>query len=282
MNDLTGGMTDALEYIENNLTEDISVEDIAARAFLSPFYFQKIFHVLCGYTVGEYIRMRRLSCAAQELMSGDVKVIDTAMRYGYSSPDSFSKAFAAFHGISPSAVKNGGESGTVIRSFAPLRIKISLEGGNMLEYSIKEKASFTIVGYARKFSTDTSYAEIPQFWQEHFRSGRGKHIMGKFGACLDSDGKNFEYIIADNYMQQNDIPEGCVTRTIRGGLWAVFPCRGELPDSLQSVNTKIWSEWLQSLKGYELDGDLDIEVYFPPAKDPKDNYSEIWIPVRKV
>ena len=92
---------DAIEYIEANITEDLTIAGIASQVNLSAFYFQKGFAMLCGYTVGEYIRMRRLSLAGSELLSSDVKVIDLAVKYGYDSSDSFTKAFTRFHGSTP-------------------------------------------------------------------------------------------------------------------------------------------------------------------------------------
>ena len=86
-----------------------------------------------------------------------------------------------------------------------------------------------------------------------------------YGICMDSEGQNFDYLIADNYRPESEVPEGLETRVIPAGTWAVFPCYGALPKSLQDVNTKIWSEWLRL-----------IEMY---TKDM--NYSEIWIPIEK-
>ena len=170
MNSWIDGIQSAVQYIEDNLTEELDIADISAKAYVSPFYFQKIFSILCGYTVGEYIRNRRLALAAEELSKSDTKVIDVAIKYGYESPDSFTRAFTKFHGISPSAAK---EKGASIKSFAPIRIKLSLEGGTIMEYRIVEKAAFTIIGKKRKFSMETSYTEIPKFWQEHFDNGGG-------------------------------------------------------------------------------------------------------------
>ena len=98
------GIGEAISYIEENITEEIVIEDIAKKAFMSPFYFQKGFAMLCGFTVGEYIRQRRLTLAGSELVSTDGKIIDIALKYGYTSPDSFTKAFTRFHGITPTAV----------------------------------------------------------------------------------------------------------------------------------------------------------------------------------
>lgn len=94
--------------MEDNLDGELCIEDIAAKAFVSPFHFQRIFGALCGVTVGEYIRRRRLTLAAQELAAGGASVIDTAVKYGYDSRDSFTRAFTKFHGISPSAAKEKG------------------------------------------------------------------------------------------------------------------------------------------------------------------------------
>ena len=278
MNGWNEGITNAVAYIEEHLTEDIDINKIADQAYVSSFYFQKIFNVLCGFTVGEYIRNRRLTLAAQELCSTDIKVIDAALKYGYDSPDSFTRAFTKFHGISPSAAR---EKGSKLNSFAPLKIKLTLEGGTMLEYKIVEKAQFTVMGRSRRFNTETSYEEIPKFWKEHIASGENKTVCGMYGICVDSDGKNFDYLIADNYLPWNEVPEGYETRVFPQGTWAVFPCRGALPKALQ-VNTKIWSEWLPSCKAYKFAGNYNIELYTPLHENPEDDYSEIWIPVEKI
>ena len=108
MNGWAEGIQSAVHYIEDNLTEDLQIGDIAAKAYVSPFHFQRIFSALCGFTVGEYIRNRRLAFAAQELSADNAKVIDIAVKYGYDSPDSFARAFTKLHGISPSAAKEKG------------------------------------------------------------------------------------------------------------------------------------------------------------------------------
>lgn len=271
------GFQRSIEYIEQNLSETLDIEDIAAKAALSPFYYQRIFGALCGMTVGEYIRARRMTLAAQELAHSDEKVIDVAFRYGYDSPDSFAKAFQRFHGITPSQAR---ETGATLRSFAPLHIKITMEGGNMLDYRIVEKAPFTLVGIKKRFSAETSYSKVPKFWEEWKSDMKG--LKGMFGFCSAMDGKNFDYWIADLYLPWDDIPEGCSVYQVPAGLWAQFVCKGQLPDSLQKVNTQIWSEWLPSLKGYTLAGNYSLEVYMPPAEDPDDTVSYIWVPLKKL
>ena len=144
-----------------------------------------------------------------------------------------------------------------------------------MEYRIVEKASFTIVGKKRTFNADTSYTEIPKFWSEHYQNGGGEIIKGMFGACFDGYSKEFDYYIADLYFPWNEIPEGCETKTFESGTWAIFPYRGELPDALQDVNTKIWSEWLPNAKDYTPSGSYNLEVYLD------EKYGEIWVPIKK-
>ena len=269
------GFQESIDYIENNLMDELDMEDIAGKAALSSFYYQRIFGALCGVTVSEYIRARRMTLAAQELSRKDIKVIDVAVKYGYDSPDSFAKAFQKFHGITPSQAR---EPGAQLRSFAPLHIKITMEGGNMLDYRIVEKAPFTIVGVKRPFNSDTSYQEIPKFWDELLAKGENRPIKGTFGICLDMKGKDFDYWIADLYFPWEDIPEGCETRVIPGSYWAQFPCK---MSTLQDTNTKIWSEWLPALKGYSLMGEYDIEVYLPPEEGSDEMSVYIWVPLKK-
>lgn len=263
----------ALDYIEDNLTDELRVEDIAARAYVSSFHFQRIFSALCGVTLGEYIRSRRLTLAAEELSGGDVKVIDAALKYGYDSPDSFARAFTRFHGISPSAAR---EKGVRLNAVAPLKIRVTLEGGTMLEYRIEEKAVFTVMGVSRRIRGSTAYQDIPVFWDEHFGGPMAGKVRGMFGLCLDNAPDSFEYMIADSYAPWLPIPEGCAAHTVPAGTWAVFPCRGKHPEALQSVNTRIWREWLPGCREYQLGGNYNAEFYAAP------DYSEIWVPVEKV
>lgn len=275
----------AIKFIEQHMTEDISAEEIANHVHISPFYFQKGFSMLCGYSVMEYIRNRRLSLAGGDLVATDMKIIDVAMKYGYDSPDSFTKAFIRFHGVSPTMVR---KNEVMLKTFAPLKLEISLKGGYLMNYKIVEKESFTVLAVSKKFEYETCKEEIPRFWQEHYEKGNDKHVCGMFGINIDETMGNdsFEYLIADTYSPNAKIPEGFVTRTIPAFTWAVFSCDGPMPEALRDVNTKIFSEWLPALKEYEFAAGYCVEMYDAPDKYPKgtqdENYhSEIWIPVRK-
>lgn len=275
----------SIEYIEEHITDNITAEDVASNVYVSSFYFQRGFNMLCGYTVSEYIRNRRLALAAGELATTDIKVIDAALKYGYESPDSFTKAFTRFHGVSPTMVR---KNDVMIKTFAPLKIEISLKGGYLMNYKIEKKESFTVIAAAKTFSYEGCKEEIPLFWKEHYEKGNGKYICGTYGINIDQSMGNeeFEYLIADVYDPTVEVPEDLEIRTIPELTWAVFSCDGPLPNALQDVNTKIFSEWLPALKEYEFAAGYCIEMYDYPSNYPKgtqdENYhSEIWIPIKK-
>ena len=176
--------------------------------------------LLCGFTVGEYIKRRRLTLAGSEIVSTDRKIIDIALEYGYDSPDSFTKAFLRFHGATPTAIRKGE---AMIKSFAPLKIKLILTGGYTMDYKIVKKAPFTVVGVSRVFKYETADTEIPKFWVDFNQLGKHTLIDSMYGISVDNDmsGNEFEYLIADNYNPLNEIPADFVTQVIPEYTWAV-------------------------------------------------------------
>ena len=275
---------DAIEYIEGNITEDLTVGRIAEEVNTSAFYFQRGFSMLCGYTVGEYVRMRRLSLAGEELLSSDAKVIDLAVKYGYDSPDSFTKAFTRFHGSTPTDVRRGG---AMLKSFAPLHIKLTLDGGSTMEYRIEKKPAFKVMGVSKDFSYENANAEIPQFWNEVFMQATERPVLGMYGVCFDEEmaGNEFRYMIADDYVAEQAEAKKLDVHEIKEHTWAVFPCRGAMPLPLQEVNRKIFSEWLPA-SNYEIAEGYNIEYYSNPEdyeKGMQDSsyYAEVWIPVKE-
>lgn len=281
----TEAIRKAVAYIESHIMEDVTMYEAAEHINISPFYFHKGFSILCGYSIVEYIRNRRMALAGEEWITSDITVMELAIKYGYDSPDSFTRAFTRFHGHTPLTVRR---NKTMIKTFAPLKLTISLKGGSIMEYRIVKKEAFSVLGVSKMFCYENAKQEVSQFWQEHYSSGKGEDVCGMFGINIDLQMGNetFEYLIADVYNPSKDIPDGFVVKTIPAFTWAVFPCRGALPHSLQDVNTKIFSEWLPALQEYEFAAGYCVEMYDAPDKYPNgtqdDNYyTEIWLPVKK-
>ena len=273
-------ISEAISYVEKNITEDLSVKEIADKVNVSPFYFQKGFAMLCGYSLSEYITKRRLALAGSEVLSTDERIIDIAVKYGYDSPDSFTRAFTRFHGVTPSAVR---KESAVIKSFAPLKIKFSLEGGYIMDYKIVEKDEFKVIGSAKKFKYDSAFKEVPMFCREQVSKG----ICGKYGINIDEEmGNNeFEYMIGDDYSEDR-AGEGLIVKTIPKFTWAVFPCHGSSQKAVPETNKKIFEEWLPNCSDYEIAAGYNVEMYSDPSQYAKgvmdeNYYSEIWIPVKR-
>ena len=118
---------EAINFMEEHITEELSAKDVSDHVHISHYYFQKGFHMLCGYSVAEYIRNRRLALAGSELASTDRKIIDIALQYGYDSPDSFTKAFTRFHGVSKEQCHDKNFCAAEIRNFIERRLSYELQ-----------------------------------------------------------------------------------------------------------------------------------------------------------
>lgn len=240
--------------------------------------------MLCGYTINEYIRMRRLSLAGGELLASDMKIIDLAAKYGYDSPDSFTKAFTRFHGSTPTDVRKNHKS---LKSFAPLHLQLSLEGGTVMEYRIEEKPPFKVMGISKMFSYESANTDIPGYWDELDISGKKEPVRGMYGICFDEEmpGNQFRYMIADDFLAKTAAKRNLETYEIPAHIWAVFPCLGPMPFALQKVNQQIFSCWLPT-SPYEISEGYNIE-YYSNADDYKEEtsdssyYAEVWIPVKE-
>lgn len=229
-------------------------------------------------SVGEYLRNRRLSLAGEELTRQDVKVIDVALKYGYDSPESFTKAFTRFHGITPSQVKKGKD----LKSFNKLVVKITLEGGTVMDYRIEKREGFRLLVYGKMFTEESSKEGIPAFWDEYYREEIYKKAPGYLGICAqEKDGaKEFLYGIGCDAENVSEVPEDFQIVEIPAYTWAIFKCVGPTPDSIQKTWDAIYREWLPGAD-YELIPDYDIENYLPGDNTAEDYVSEIWLPVRE-
>ncbi len=271
-------INNAIEYMEKHLTDEITLADTARYVNLSAFHFQRAFSLLTGMSPAEYLRKRRLSQAGADLLSGDVKVIDAAMKYCYESPESFAKAFARFHGVSPMQVKKG----SPIQFMNRFTVRITIEGGCIMEYNIEKWEAMDLLMHAKEFHAETSESEIPKFWDEYYASEEYRKIPGYLGLCAQqkTDGDTFRYGIGCKASDAESIPEGFEIIHIPEYTWAVFKCVGPVPKAIQAMWERIYKEWLP-VSEYELIPDYDIENYLPGDSSSPDYVSEICIPVRK-
>lgn len=291
------GMQKAIDYIEENLTEDINYEKIAEKSYSSSYHFQRVFSILCGYTLGEYIRLRRLSLAGAELARGKGKVIDVALKYGYDSPDSFAKAFQKFHGMTPSQAR---ADGSMLKSFSRLSIKILLEGGNIMNYRIEEKDQMILTGYKRHFMGIPG-ERMEQEKEMYITTRPLQYILqglsGDFAETIDVitnvDDEGYDFYIASHLGEYNrnhldvvlgkDFAGYYENITIPKCTYAVFETeKCQFPTTLNlDLRRKIASEWLPN-SGYQLSAAPELVVtHWYRDEKSKQRYRELWIPIEK-
>jgi AraC family transcriptional regulator len=283
-------MNEALKYIEENLTNDIDFKEVAKIALCSEYHFQRMFSFLAGVTLSEYIRRRRLTLAAFELQDGQIKVIDLAMKYGYSSPDSFTRAFQNLHGITPSEARNKDK---LLKAFPPMTFRLSIRGGNMMDYRIVEKEGFSIIGIMKRVPIifEGENQEITKMWKSLDKEtiNRLKDIsnvepLGLIQADINfSEGRMAEKGGLDHYIgvaTNKECPKGFTELKVSPSTWAVFETVGPFPETLQQTWGRIFSEWLPTsnyeiVEGPEILWTEDFNIKSPGFK------SEIWIPIAK-
>lgn len=282
-------LNESIGYIEENLTGEISHEVITKIAGCSIYNFQRMFSYIADKPLSEYIRNRRLTLAAFDLLNSTDRIIDIALKYGYESQDSFTRAFKGFHGVLPSSVRN---ETVQLKSCPKLSFQISIKGENHMNYQMEQWPAFRVMGIPHKVKTSTAFEDIPKLWEKAWKDGTMQRFMENFpdyrpagflgisagGQWGDSEEMN--YIIA--VTSHVDVPECRHIPAIEGmqeysypaAMWAIFEANGELPDATQKVYKQFYTEWLPN-SGYRLADLPVIECYM------QENHQEVWIAVIK-
>ena len=278
----------AIDYTEKHLLDtDLSVEQIAKACNSSTFHFQRTFSILTDITVGDYIRRRRLTLAAQELVNTKNKIIDIAYKYGYETPEAFAKAFRKQHKLSP---KEARKKLGPLQSYNRLVIKIKLEGVIPMNYKIVEKDAFQVVGVKRTYNykNGDNLRGIPQFWDDVHADGTNDQlfdlnngdVQGVLGVCVveehEKQNGQMDYWIATACT--DIVPNGMDSYEIPASKWVIFEVHGAMPHAIQDTWKKIHSEWFPS-NPYKPAGTAELEVYTHENPSNPDYYSEIWIPI---
>ncbi len=302
--DWTEGMQNAIKYIEAHLTENMQYAEIAKQGFSSVFHFQRVFGILCGCTLGEYIRYRRLSLAGQELAEGKERVLDVALRYGYESPDSFGRAFVKFHGITPSEASGQKEK---LRFFHPLKIKVLLEGGEEMHCKVVQKEAKTLVGFKQRFYGVPFGALRAEQEEKMFVSTRAKQWLLR-GAASDyytdycviqnADDTGYDFYIANELNAWTR--ENLYNRSVTGvdfmedlGLEEIHipkqtyvvletPRSAAPMEAYMQMRKNLVTEWLPA-SGYQFaDGPELALLHWRTQTDKESRFVEIRIPVEPV
>jgi AraC family transcriptional regulator len=275
----------AVDYIENHLDRELSYEEAARIACCSPYYFQRVFSYVTGISLAEYVRRRKMTQAAFDLQRTGSKVIDIALKYGYSSPTAFNRAFQSIHGIPPTAAR---AAGSVLHVYPPIRFRVEITGEHAMTYRIVEKPSLHIVSVRIPIVGDMeeNLRIVPKFWQSIVRGPLFARICalpagepkGILGISVYENPQNIYYYIG--VATDTPAPSGLYEYNIPAALWVVFENEGCFKEEVQRIFRHFYTEWLP-FSGYQYAKLPDIEVY--PIKDgiPEYGHSEVWIAICK-
>lgn len=274
-------LNEAMRYLEGTFTDSIDYEQLGRIACCSAYHFQRMFTYMAGIPLSEYIRRRKMSLAAVDLQSGDAKIIEIAGKYGYSSPTAFNRAFQSVHGVAPSAVRN---EGVQVKSFPPIRFRITVKGAEEMNYRIETREAFRVVGVSAPLEKELekNFMVVPKLWGQAAADGTLEKLAGMMdgqpkgllGVSACTDEEQWKYFIAVATSKESG---GLEEYTVPGAVWAIFPGEGT-NQSIQELEQRIVLEWLPG-SGYEYGNAPDIEVYL--NADPQNAKYEVWIPVVK-
>jgi len=290
-------MNHAIDYIEDNLENNIDYEQIARIAVCSVYQFQRMFSFVLEVPLSEYIRRRRLTLAAFDLKNQKNKVTDIALKYGYETPESFSRAFQNLHGMTPTSARN---AGSALKAYPRISFQITLKGVVEMNYRIEQRDAFQVFGLEDIYNIDNianqQGVSIPEVWQNICKNGEfdklRKSVVGdwwhegnfskELGAVLAYDSykftsnTTFPYLIGC-YKSENSTVNGYTVVDVPASTWAVFSTLNDGNGSgnydLRSLKNRIFSEWLQTSKYNVLDGG-NFEMYCT-NKDGYE-YCELW------
>lgn len=282
-------MNQALDYIEENLAGEIDMQQVERLALCSEYHFRRMFSFLAGLTLSEYVRRRRLTLAAFELLHYDVLVIDTALKYGYSSPDSFTRAFYSLHGVTPTEARNTGQS---LKAYSRMTFQLTVQGGSEMNYRIEEKAAFGIVGIMKRVPLiyEGVNPEIAAMWQSldeimitTLKALSNVEPVGLLSASTNFSEGRLDGGELDHYIgvaTTRNPPANLTRLEVSASTWAVFESIGPFPETLQNIWGRIYAEWFPA-SGYEQV--RGPEILWNESKDMTSPTfrSEIWIPVAK-
>lgn len=288
MVDYYRSISNAVSFIETHLTDPFTIEDVSREAFQSRWHFQRVFRLVCGYSVYEYVKRRRLAEAGSDLVIKKEKVIDLAFKYQYGSPEAFTRAFQAEYGKNPSEFKRIQEH----RVFARLDIsnpnfRLEYTKGD-IRYEPVTRNEIYITGkkYRTSMKNYQNQVDVPNAWQDFTITGISETIPNKTGSA--NYGVYYEWDYEENFsiligcqVQSHNSNEGegdLFHHTIKPCKYMVFTIPGRSNEDILAGWNYIYGKWMPTT-GYERDFSEDFDIYDDRffSDDP---VSEIYIPIK--
>lgn len=283
--DILKRFDEVLEYIEQHLLEEMDNKEITKIAGCSWYSFQRMFSYVIGISLSEYIRNRKMSNAGFDLLESKNKIIDIALKYGYTSPTSFNRAFQSVHGFSPSKAK---EKSKELVVYPRIHLRISVSGNKSIKYRVENKPQMMFFGKSYRLSEDieSNFQNSPLFW-ENFMANKEIDKLSSYKQCLNDyvygittyqEGLINNYIIGLKTESEISDEKEYEQIVIPPQAWLILTNKGIMPEAIIHMYQKFYNEWLP-VADYEYDVNADVEVY-PINLEDACEY-ELWLPIRK-
>ena len=279
---------ETMKYIEETLTGRIDVRKIALLSGYSYPLFSRMFSIMVDYPLSEYIRFRKLSCAAIDLRETDEKIIEIAFKYGYESQDSFSLAFKKFHGHTPKEVRKG----SAFQIFSPIRLSLSVEGGKNMDIKIMKKSAFKVAGLTERIEEG---GDFPNVWDKLFKKVSEEKLESlgngqSYGACYEiekNEKENPESKYTVSYMAGYDVQNidkakdlGLSILEVPEAEYAVVKLKGIVPNCIHKGWKYVTGMFFLE-QSYRHAGTPDFEVYSEGDMYSPNYEMELWVPIVK-
>lgn len=280
---------EAISYLEANLCGEIEIDQAARIACVTKDSFLRFFSYMAGMTLKEYLRRRRLTLAALELQGGKARVIDIAVKYGWSSADAFARAFSRQHGITPTQARDSHES---LQIYPPASFYISIKGAKKMEFRLNELEETQVWGVSKQFDGqgyETREELRHIMWSEDCDDVPGQICEGCWNQPGNTSYDGVWYGIWQDgaYMIAREQAKGggLESRTLPAGTYAAFRTKpgGLAWEEFPKLLDLVLNSWLPS-SGYRQKGDLLVEVlhlWTDHGMRQKNRYYEVWVPVTR-
>ncbi|WP_433499429.1 AraC family transcriptional regulator [Sphaerimonospora sp. CA-214678] len=282
-------LNQAMEHIERHLDQEIDVAELARIAVTSEYHFRRMFSALAGIPLSEYVRRRRLTVAAADVLAGEETLLDIAVRYGYGSGEAFARAFRAMHGVGPGEVRRIGAS---LRSQPRMSFRLIIEGSGDMRYRIVEKEELRLVG--RKARVPLVYEGMNPAIAEFVRSidkettqrleglsdQEPRGIVNAADQITDGRAEGTELDYYYGVVTGADTPEDLDVLTVPAGTWVVFESSGAFPQALQYLWRDAFTQWFPSNPYRSRPGpEISRAVV---SQDGAHADAELWLPVERI
>lgn len=287
---MIGVLNRLVEEVEQHLTEEIDIIGLANSLGTTEYHLRRMFSSLAGMPLSEYIRRRRMSVAAAEVL-GDGDLLGIAVRFGYGSTEAFNRAFRSVHGVGPADVRRDGGP---LRTQPQLRFRLTVEGNTPMDTRIADRPAFRLIGHSTRVPLiheganphiQAFIASLPMTEHARLKELGDTEPAGllQVSADVDADyeeGSELTYLHGVAVTEATTAPEDLDAIAVPAGTWAVFRTEGPYPAALQSTWAATATDWFPS-NPWQLRPGPSIVAVLDRAADFSTATCELWMPVER-